>query len=377
MAGIAGARWAYEVTRAGGLGFLGGEHALASANGYMQLCDQMEEFQNQHHHYQQQQQHYRGDDIRVRCNHVHSPPLCIGFISHSCLKEKRGWDRLESILIERRPKAVQFFAPYTVHHPEKSHIHNIRFAQSYGAKVVVQVDTLRDAQQALHAGVDALIVQRTETCDHDIRREYGINTTLALALEILAYRASEPTTSSRCPISNIPILAGGGIVDARSMAAMMAAGLDGVALGPRMFASYKAKGGNKGFRNALLDAANSSNDTIGNVTLDQIDRSYCSEQSWLEPYNSVGALGNDTTPQWDGRSNELNLKSERTDSGPTQSNHQAMLDDNPDIGPVLAGQDMGRICSLVREISQEAADILKNTPRRLFDQVEIDSSSDV
>jgi hypothetical protein len=355
MAGTAGARLAYEITRAGGLGVLGGEHSLASATGYIQLCEQIEEFQNQHQHFQQQQQQRRrGGDIHIGCNHMRAP-LCIGFISHSCLNDKRGWDRLESILIEQRPKAVQFLAPHIVHHPERRHVDNIHFAQSYGAKVVVQVGTFRDAQQALQAGVDALIVQGQE-------REHASNATLALALDILAYRESNPiifsTTTPSHPISNIPILATGGIMDARSMAAMMAAGLDGVVMDER-------------FQNAVMGATNASDDTIGTQTCNPRQSTYGSEHVWTDD-DSVGAFRNDAYRQWVDRSNELEFESKRKDSDLTQSYHPAVFDGKPDIDSwVLAGHGSGRIYNFVRGICQEAADILKSTPRRLFGQVEI------
>jgi hypothetical protein len=86
----------------------------------------------------------------------------------------------------------------------------------------------------------------------------------------------------------------------------------------------------------------------------------------------VGAFRTDTTRQWDDRSSEFEFELKRKTSDLTQSYHQAMFDGNSDIdSSVFVGQGSGRIYNAVRELGQEDADILKSTPRRLFDQVEI------
>lgn len=95
-----------------------------------------------------------------------------------------------------------------------------------GVKVVHQVGSVKEAEKAAAAGVDAVIVQGVEAGGHVIGR-VGLLSLLPLVVESLKG-------------TNIPIIAAGGIVDARGYVAALALGAQGVCLGTRFVASEES-----------------------------------------------------------------------------------------------------------------------------------------
>jgi nitronate monooxygenase len=107
---------------------------------------------------------------------------------------------------------------------------------SVGTKVVAMVATLDDAIAAVANGCDAVVAQGTESGGH---RSYGQKhdragamgqSTLALVPQIVDVVGAQA-----------PVLAAGGIVDGRGMAAMLALGADGVLLGSRFVATQESQ----------------------------------------------------------------------------------------------------------------------------------------
>src|SRR5208282_5356727 len=78
--------------------------------------------------------------------------------------------------------------------------------------------------EAKHAGADAIIAQGFEAGGH-VR---GTVTTLALIPEV------------RDAIGDLPLIAAGGIVDGRGLAAVLALGADGAVFGTRFLASEES-----------------------------------------------------------------------------------------------------------------------------------------
>ncbi|CAI0375810.1 unnamed protein product [Linum tenue] len=84
-------------------------------------------------------------------------------------------------------------------------------AHAAGVKVVPQVGTVEGARKAVEAGVDAIIVQGREAGGHVIGQNKGI-----------------------------PVIAAGGIVDARGYVAALALGAQGICLGTRFVATKES-----------------------------------------------------------------------------------------------------------------------------------------
>src|SRR5690242_13441308 len=115
-----------------------------------------------------------------------------------------------------------------------------------GMTVIHVIGSLKGAMKALDAGVDALVVEGVE--GGGFKSALGASTLVLL-----------PLVADRV---DLPIIAAGGICDARSAAAAVVLGAEGVQMGTRMLASAEA-GVHGNFKKAIVDA-----DDSGTVLLD-------------------------------------------------------------------------------------------------------------
>ncbi len=98
------------------------------------------------------------------------------------------------------------------------------FLKEHGITVVHVVGSVKFAQKAQEAGVDAIVAEGFEAGGHNGREE---TTTMCLI----------PMVKQ---VVNIPLIAAGGIASGRSMLAAMALGADGVQIGTRFVATDEA-----------------------------------------------------------------------------------------------------------------------------------------
>ncbi|XP_074284793.1 uncharacterized protein LOC141610557 [Silene latifolia] len=99
-------------------------------------------------------------------------------------------------------------------------------AHNAGVKVVPQVGSVEAAKKAIDVGVDGIIVQGREAGGHVIGQE-GLIALLPRVVDLVGER-------------DIPVIAAGGIVDARGYIAALALGARGVALGTRFLATEES-----------------------------------------------------------------------------------------------------------------------------------------
>lgn len=289
----------------------------------------------------------------------------IGFIGHSTFANESGWRRFETFLSEHRPPVVQFFAPAVVSkRPSRGDngtgsaaaTNNIDLAHEYGALVIAQVGTEADALEALTCGADCIVAQGSEAGGHGVRPDAGTGT-LALAARVVSVVRSFDDGGASS-LSGVPVLAAGGIVDGRGLAAALALGCDGAVLGTRLWASREAKGDSKG-KDLLSDATVGPDQVIRTRVMDVIQNSY-SPNPWPAPYDSSGVVSNSTVEKWHGREGDLE---ECLKSG-----------DVPKALPerfVFAGKGVGDITSIdgaqdiIHRIEAEAAGIIRGLPKIL------------
>jgi enoyl-[acyl-carrier protein] reductase II len=112
-----------------------------------------------------------------------------------------------------------------------------------GITVLHVVTSLVEAQRAADAGVDGLIVEGSEAAALRGPQEVATMVLLPLITERI----------------DLPVIAAGGIVDGRSMAAAFALGAEGVLMGTRFIASVEASV-HENYKQALVSAAET--DTI-------------------------------------------------------------------------------------------------------------------
>jgi nitronate monooxygenase/enoyl-[acyl-carrier protein] reductase II len=110
-------------------------------------------------------------------------------------------------------------------------------AQATGIRVIHQVTTVEQAQQAATRGVDAIIAQGGEAGSYG-----GPVATLPLVPQVVD------------AVAPIPVLAAGGIFDGRGVAAALVLGAHGVNIGTRFLASAEAPVGD-GWKRAIVAAA--------------------------------------------------------------------------------------------------------------------------
>lgn len=119
----------------------------------------------------------------------------------------------------------------------RQYVEAIRATHAAGVKVIWQCGSPDEACWAKDAGVDAVMAQGFEAGGH-VR---GTSTTLALIPEV------------RDAIGDMPLIAAGGIADGRGLAAVLALGADGAALGTRFIASPEA-GAHQQYKERILTA---------------------------------------------------------------------------------------------------------------------------
>ena len=196
--------------------------------------------------------------------------------------------------------------------------------RSSGARLILQVSDLDEARRAVDLGADVIVAQGSDAGGHNGARAIG---TLSFVPEIVDL------------VAPIPVLAAGGIVDGRGLAAALALGAAGALLGTRFQASLEAIVP-ASTSTALLDANGA--DTERNRLLDIARGS-----RWPAAF-PARTLPAPILDEWRGREAELIASAER----------------DPSLVPIWAGQAVGRITTLepaadlVTRIAAEASSVL-------------------
>ena len=215
MAWITDAVLAAAVSEAGGLGTIGPNAGCATVT---------------------QDVGETGERLRAqirKCKELTDRPFAVNFVVGVV-----GWDRdysdrcLEVGLEEGVPVAIVSQGNPLVY---------TRRLKDAGTKVIHVGSTVRHAKKAEEAGVDAVIVSGTEGGGHS---GFDQMTTLCLV----------PQTADAVAI---PVVAGGGIVDARGLVAAMALGAEGVYMGTRFMATEECPTHPK-VKQAVLSAIDTS-----------------------------------------------------------------------------------------------------------------------
>ncbi|MBF6333864.1 NAD(P)H-dependent flavin oxidoreductase [Nocardia transvalensis] len=185
------------------------------------------------------------------------------------------------------------------------------------AKLILQVTDLDEARRAVDAGADVIVAQGSDAGGHCGQNGIG---TLSFVPAVVDVAGS------------IPVLAAGGIVDGRGLAAALTLGAAGALIGTRFQASHEAIVSAEVSR-ALLAAR--GEDTEINRTLD-IARG----APWPSRY-PARTLRNAFLDQWRDRDDEL-----RADTT-AQQEYRAAADHNDlNVVPVWASQAVGLVTTV-------------------------------
>lgn len=241
MGSVAGGRLAAAVSKAGGLGLLGG--------GY-------------------------GDErwLQEQLVAAGSQRIGCGFITWSLEKQPH----LLEIALDRAPAAM--FLSFG--DPQKF---AARIRQA-GVPLICQIQTVADAERAIQVGADVVVAQGTEAGGHSEKRG-----TLTLVPEVADLIASLAPETLLC--------AAGGVGDGRGLAAALCLGADGVVVGTRLWASEEALV-HPNLQAAVVSAT--GDETLRSSVID-ILRGY---DVWPERYD-VRTLRSAATDRWHGKESEL------------------------------------------------------------------------
>ena len=185
-----------------------------------------------------------------------------------------------------------------------THVDALRQA---GIPVATQVGTVEDARRAADSGIDLLVARGGEGGGHG-RDEMA---TLPLLQEVL-------------DAVEIPVLAAGGIANARGLAAVLAAGAVGAWVGTAFLGCVETAWSETA-RQSVIEAGDG--DTIYTTSFDvglRID--------WPTEFGGR-ALRNRFSEQWHGHEEDL-----AADEQAAETMAQAVSDQDMDIAPVWAGQ---------------------------------------
>jgi nitronate monooxygenase len=209
-----------------------------------------------------------------------------------------------------------------------------------GLLVLHQITTVEEARQSLAAGVDVLIAQGREAGGH-----MGPHPLWSVLPQVAAIAGE------------VPVLASGGLVSGRDLAAALALGAAGVHMGTRFLASLEAPISDE-YKARIIAARDGG--TVASKMWDLIWG-----QEW--PGMMARALRNDFTLRWAGRENEL-----AASLGPARAEFEAAgaaKDHNKTN--LLAGEGSARIDSIlpageiVRSVVAEAEAVIEALPRLL------------
>lgn len=193
--------------------------------------------------------------------------------------------------------------------------------------LICQVQTLRDARQALGCGADIIVAQGADAGGHGEARG-----TFALVPEIADEIARRNSKALLC--------AAGGITDGRGLAAALMLGADGAVIGTRFWASREAL-----VHPRILDRALAAtgDDTIRTRVVDVV-RGY----DWPGRYNGR-VLRNRFIQKWHGSEEALKLE-----AGAEAAKWSAAQEaGDPDVATAFAGEGIG----LIKNV-QAASEIL-------------------
>jgi nitronate monooxygenase len=237
MAFAGGGRLASSVTRAGGLGLIGGAY---------------------------------GDPVWIeeQMAAVGNERVGVGFITWNLEQAMERDPGILANVLERKPAMLFLsFGDPSVFAPA---IHDA------DVPLVCQVQTLRDAMNAADCGAAIIVAQGAEAGGHGESRA-----TMTIVPEVADHLArSHP---------DVLLCAAGGIADGRGLAAALMLGADGVVVGSRLWASEEAL-----VHPAMLEAARgaSGDDTIRSSVMD-----IARQLKWPQRY-TASVLKNAFTERW-------------------------------------------------------------------------------
>ncbi|KAL5121952.1 hypothetical protein ACEQ8H_000168 [Pleosporales sp. CAS-2024a] len=239
---IALADMAVEISKAGGIGFIGAGTDVSDVRSHLDKATHLVE-----------------SSSLATTTTANTLPLGIGFINW-------GADLSAAIALigEYRPAAVWFFAPSSLSSLQTWATQTR--AASPATKIWVQIGSVHEALDALASiQPDVLVVQGSDAGGHGLARSASLLTLLPEVDDAVG-SGSRASSSS---LSGPALVAAGGISDARGAAAALVLGAQGVCMGTRFLASPEANL-SAGYRACVLRATDGGQATARTAVYDSL-----------------------------------------------------------------------------------------------------------
>ncbi|CAK3842942.1 related to FMN-dependent 2-nitropropane dioxygenase [Lecanosticta acicola] len=330
---VALADLAAEVSRAGGLGFVGAGNDVSTLEEELEKVKQLQ----------------ASAQILREVKDV--LPIGVGFLLWA--GEKLLSEALP-IIVKHKPAAVWLFAPSEMEQFAQW-TKEVRKATGGKTKVWIQIGTVAEAVEVTKTcNPDVLVVQGQDAGGHGLQVAAGL---VPLLPEV------DDAVTAVCTSQKItkPVLtASGGIMDGRGAAAAVALGAAGVSMGTRYLVAPEANIA-KGYRDAVLAASDGGVNTKRGKLYDHLRGT----KDWPERYGGRGVLNETWHDNEKGMSLEENQKlyDEATKKGDEGWGENARLTTyaGAGVGLATAVKSAARITEEVRE---DAKRILKQASSR-------------
>lgn len=329
MAWITDARLAAAVCEAGGLGTIGPNA------GTEKVTSDVEE---------------TGERLRSQirlCRELTDRPFAVNFVVGVVGWDRKYSDRCVDVGIEEQ-------VPVAIVSQGSPAVYTGRLKEA-GMTVIHVCSTVRHVIKAEMSGADAVVVSGTEGGGHS-----GFDQITTLCLVPQAADAS-----------NIPVIAGGGIVDARGLTGALSLGADGIYMGTRFIATRECPA-HPNVKQAILDAVDTSTMAIRHGSPVPVVRNDNENRGFVEERRgSVRMLVNDylrDVMSQEGliTSYEQALQSDGDPGAASESNRtvDAFIHGNLETNSITAGQgaamiwDVPSCADLIENIVGEARPIV-------------------
>lgn len=236
----------------------------------------------------------------------------VGFITWSLARNPRCLD----LALERKPAAVMLSFGNPAPHAGT--------IKRSGALLICGVQTVDQAREALACGADIIVTQGADGAGHACSRG-----TFTLVPEIV----------DLC--GEVPVVAAGGVVDGRGLAAALMLGASGVLMGTRFYATVES-GGHPDAKARIVSAT--GDETIRGILFDIVRRNV-----WPAPYNAR-VLRNRFSQEWEGRETALLQRPQEA-----ERYRDARERGDFDVAAVIVGEGVG----LIHDIPS-AAQVIEN-----------------
>ena len=251
MLGAATPRLAVNVSRAGGMGFVAGskpeevDTMLAQARTLLSNST---------------------STIRATQSTL---PIGVGFQLFNC-----SLDPLAEVIAKHVPAVAWLFAPKAEEN-YRSWSRKLRAVTNGKTKIWIQVGSVADAMRS-HESADVLVLQGGDAGGHGLQKSASVISLVPEVLDML-HNAGR---------SDMPILAAGGIVEARGFAAALALGASGAVMGTRFLAAEES-GIPAGWKRELLRTRDGGISTLRSTLSDRLKGT----KGWPPQYDGR-AIGN-------------------------------------------------------------------------------------